>query len=56
MRGNHGFDFYMHRLVELSSVTGLGTGRERHSQAKHAQELRKDVGWDSKPEYTGGRR
>lgn len=46
-------DFYMQKRDRMSRVTSLGTGRGRHSQAKHAQKLRKDMEWDHKPKYTG---
>lgn len=45
-------DSSMHRLDRQRSVTSLGTGQGRHSQAKHARELRKDMGRDHKPEQS----
>lgn len=46
-------DSYMQKLDRMSSVTSLGTGRGQHSQAKHAQKLRKDMKWDRESKYAG---
>lgn len=46
-------DFYMQKLDSISTVTSLGTGRRRHSQAKHALKPKKDMEWDHKLKYTG---
>lgn len=45
----------MQRL-DRQSVARVGTGWVRHSQAKQARELRKDMEQDSESEYAGGKR